>query len=123
MAELSPTALLWLSNLAYVGITVVNTVAWGFAIRQVGAFDFSLSFVWKLGTNLYFLAAVFTALVGVFVTYVGRYSIGLGKAGLFYGVGTIALILTSHLVFGEKFDNLQIIGAALVLGGAVLLLQ
>jgi drug/metabolite transporter (DMT)-like permease len=89
----------------------------------VGDFSLSLSFLWRLGTNPYFVVAMLTALAGVVVTYVGRSSIGLGKAALFYGVGTIALVVTSHVAFGEKFDAIQIIGAALVLSGTILLVQ
>lgn len=119
----SPLEMLWISNLTYVGLVVINTVAWGFAIKQVGTFGLNLAFLWKLGTNPFFIVALLTALVGVLATYVGRASIGLGKASLFYGVGTMATVITSHLVFGEKFDSYQIIGAAMVMAGAVLLLQ
>lgn len=121
--KMPPLETLWFSNAAFVVLSVINTLAWGYAIKEVGAFSFTPQFLWRLGTNPYFIAALLTALVGVVATYVGRSSIGLGKASLFYGVGTISIVLTSHLVFGEKFDNYQILGAALVMGGSVLLLQ
>lgn len=111
---------LWGTNAISIVLVVLNTLFWGYAIKQTGQIDFSLTFLWRLGTNPWFILAIFTALVSTVVTYAARQSLGLAKGSLFYSLGTVALVITSYAVFGERFTWTQGIGVALIMIGVVL---
>jgi drug/metabolite transporter (DMT)-like permease len=106
-----------------VALVVVNTVFWGLAIRQVtpgGSVQYNLQFVLKLGTNPYFILAMVSALAATLVQYYARATLGLAKGGLFYSLGTVALVFTSYFAFGEKFTWENALGIILIMVGTVL---
>ena len=111
---------LWLTNGASIILVVLNTLFWGYAINQVGTIHYDLSFIWKLGTNPWFILAISTSLVSTFVTYYARSTLGLAKGSLFYSLGTVALILTSYAAFHETFTLRQGIGVVAIMVGVVL---
>ena len=120
---MTPISTLWLSNGISVGLVVVNTICWGLAIRQIspgGNVQYSLAFLWRLGTNPYFILAMLSAVAATVVQYCARASLGLAKGGLFYSVGTVALILTSYFAFGERFTWTNALGVILIMSGTVL---
>ena len=118
---MADTSLLWASQGIYVLLVILNTWLWGTAINGLGQFQMSLSFVWRLGTNLYFVLAMLTALSATVVTYYARASLGFAKGSLFYSLGTVALVLTSYYLLHERFTFTQGAGIALIMVGVVLL--
>ena len=112
---------LWAANVLAFILSAVNTVFWGYSIKAVGRFQVSADFLWRLGTNPWFILAMAAALSSTVITYYVISTIGIAKGRLFLTTGSIAVVITSYLVFGEKFTYENMLGVAMVLIGAALL--
>lgn len=102
-------------------IAAVGTLFWGYAVRSVGKFQLNTDFLWRLGTNPWFIFAMLSALSGTVVTYYVIAALGVAKGRLFLSVQSIAILVTSYFVLGEQFTTYNIAGVVLVLIGALLL--
>ena len=114
--------LLWEINGGVVLLSVVNTVFWFYAIKQVGSPNItSLSFLLKLGFNPFFLCAISSALAISVVSYYVLYAIGIGAGRAFLTIGLVATIITSTVLSGQKPSNLEIVGFVVVIIGTLLI--
>ena len=112
---------LWTANGIAFALSALNTIFWGYSIKAVGKFQLTLNFLLRLGTNPWFILAMATALSSTVITYFVISAIGIAKGRLFLTTGSIAVVITSYLVFGEYFTYENMLGVALVLIGAALL--
>jgi drug/metabolite transporter (DMT)-like permease len=115
------TVVVWGLNFLVFGLAFVNTIFWGFAIKSIGTPAISLSFLFKLVFNPWFILAMFSALSASLLTYGILFSLGVARGRFFVSISFIATILAAVLVLHENFDLKQGLAMILILIGAVLL--
>jgi len=113
--------LAWILNIAIAVLAAINTVAWGYTIREVGEPSLSLEFLFKLIFNRWFILAITTAFVMSILSYAVLREMGVLVGRFFLSLGYIATILTGIFILHEKVTPFQWIGILLILIGITLL--
>ncbi|WP_048078775.1 EamA family transporter [Desulfurococcus mucosus] len=110
----------WVLNIAIAVLAAVNTVFWGYTVREVGDPQLSLSFLLKLVFNKWFIAAIATALVASIMSYAVLREMGVLAGRFFLSLGTVATILAGTLILGEQLTWREWLGVALITVGTLL---
>ena len=111
---------LWLVNIAIMLLAGVNTVAWGFAIREVGDPKLSIGFLTRLILNKWFIIAMASAFVASILSYIVLRRVGVLAGRFVLATQMVATILTAYLVLGERLSLQGWIGIALIIAGVLL---
>ena len=117
---MSLSATLWLVNLAIALLAAVNTVAWGFAIREVGDPKPSIEFLTRLVFNKWFIAAMASAFAASILSYIVLQRMGVLAGRFILATQMVATILAAYLVLGERLSLQGWIGIALIIAGTLL---
>jgi len=113
--------LAWILNIAIAVLAAINTVAWGYTIREVGEPSLSLGFLLRLIFNKWFILAMATALLVAILSYIILKEKGVLAGRFFLTLQLVAVILTSTLILGERVSIRVWIGILMVIIGVVLI--
>jgi len=111
---------IWTLGVLIALLSALNTIFWGFAIREVGDPQFSLDFVLRLAFNRWYIFALASALVASFLSYAVIKDMGVLAGRFFLSLSMVAVILTSTLVLEESLTLKEWIGIALIFIGVAL---
>ena len=111
----------WAINGVIFLLTIGNVAAWGQAIKNLGKGSLSISFVFKLAFNPYFILAISLALLTTFLSYVILAQFGVINGRFFLSTGSIATIVGGTLILHEKVSTPQWAGIVFILVGVVIL--
>jgi drug/metabolite transporter (DMT)-like permease len=114
-------AMLWLVNIAVALLAAINTVAWGFCVREVGDPKPSIEFLIRLVLNKWFILAMASAFTASILSYIVLQRMGVLAGRFFTSLSMVATMLAGVLILKEKFDSLSLIGMALIIIGAILI--
>ncbi len=114
------TTLLWLSNGFQCLLVAINTLAWGYLIRNVGLFRFTGSFILAMVSNVFFWITLSSGFASVLFGYYAIAKIGMAKSALFYHTGAIVVIIVVYFGLNERFDPIQILAIVLIFAGSIL---
>ncbi|MHC1627406.1 MAG: EamA family transporter [Candidatus Nezhaarchaeales archaeon] len=115
------SALIWVLNLAVALLAAVNAVAWGYATREVGDPQLSLSFLLRLVFNKWFILAMATAFTAALLSYAVLRKMGVLAGRFFLTLQLVAVILASLLVLKEQPSAKTWIGIILVMAGVIVI--
>jgi len=112
--------LIWVLNIAIAILSVINTVSWGFCIRDVGDPQLSIGFLIKLVLNKWFIIAMASAFTAAILSYIVLREMGVLVGRFFLSLGAVATILVCTFVLNEKLTLKEWIGVALIVAGVIL---
>jgi drug/metabolite transporter (DMT)-like permease len=115
------SAMLWLVNMAVALLAAINTIAWGFCIREVGDPKPSIEFLIKLAFNRWFILAMASALTASILSYIVLQRMGVLAGRFFLTLQMVTTILVAYLVLGERLSLWKWIGIVTIMVGVVLL--
>ncbi len=113
----------WGINLFMAALVALSGIGYGLAFREAGPFQPSIGYAWRIGTHPWFMAALAAALLTAFVKPALFNLVGVQRAYMLGPVGYIALLVASALVFKESVTPLNVIGAAVILAGTLLVVR
>jgi len=113
-------ALAWVISIVIAGLAALNAIAWGYATKEVGDPQLTLSFLLRLIFNKWFITAMVSAFLAALLSYVVLREMGILAGRFFLSLQTIAIIIVGIFVLDEKPTIWQWIGIALILMGVVL---
>jgi len=64
------SALIWMLNVAIATLAALNAVSWGYSIRDVGDPQLSISFLFRLVFNKWFILAMAPAFLAALLSYI-----------------------------------------------------
>jgi drug/metabolite transporter (DMT)-like permease len=102
-------------------LAVVDTLCWGYCTREVGSPQLSLSFLFGLVLNKWFIVASIAGFAATLVNYAILREMGVLVGRFFLSLNTIAMILTCTFVLGERPTTMEWVGIALIMIGVVLI--
>jgi drug/metabolite transporter (DMT)-like permease len=114
------TPLIWTLGILIALLTALNTISWGFAIREVGDPQLSLDFLLRLVFNKWYILALASALVASILSYVVLREMGVLAGRFFLSLSMVVMILAGTLVLGEKLTLKEWVGMFLILAGSLL---
>ena len=112
---------LWIVNVVVALLAVVNTVSWGFCIREVGDPQLSVGFLLKLTFNKWFIIAMASAFVVALLSYIILNKLGVLAGRFFLTLQLVAITLTATFVLGERPSITTWIGIVLIIVGVGLM--
>jgi drug/metabolite transporter (DMT)-like permease len=112
---------LWLVNIAVALLATINTVAWGFCIKEVGDPKPSIEFLIRLVFNKWFILAMVSAFTASILSYIVLQRMGVLAGRFFLALQMITIILVAYLVLGERLSLWKWIGIAFIIVGVILL--
>jgi undecaprenyl phosphate-alpha-L-ara4N flippase subunit ArnE len=115
------TQLIWFLGISIALLTALNTISWGFAIREIGDPQLSPEFLLRLIFNKWYLLALASALVASILSYAVLREMGVLVGRFFLSLSMVAVILASTFVLGEKLTSKEWIGVAIIMIGVVLI--
>jgi len=113
--------IIWSLGLAIALLAALNSVCWGYAIREVGDPQLTLNFLFKLVFNKWFILAMMSAFFSALLSYTVLREMGVLVGRFFLSLGTIATILACMLVLGERPTIREWIGIVLIMVGVLLI--
>jgi drug/metabolite transporter (DMT)-like permease len=111
---------IWTLGILIALLTALNTISWGFAIREVGDPQFSLDFLLRLVFNKWYILALASALVASILSYAVLREMGVLVGRFFLSLSMVVMILAGTLVLGEKLTLKEWVGMFLILAGSLL---
>jgi drug/metabolite transporter (DMT)-like permease len=114
------TPLIWTLGILIALLTALNTISWGFAIREVGDPQLSLDFLLRLVFNKWYILALASALVASILSYAVLREMGVLAGRFFLSLSMVVMILAGTLVLGEKLTLKEWVGMFLILAGSLL---
>jgi drug/metabolite transporter (DMT)-like permease len=115
------TPLIWTLGILIALLTALNTISWGFAIREIGDPQLSLDFLLRLVFNKWYLLALASALVASILSYAVLREMGVLVGRFFLSLSMVAVILASTFVLGEKLTSKEWIGVTIIMIGVLLI--
>lgn len=103
------------------GLSAVDAVAWGFAIREVGDPELSLAFLLKLITNKWYLLAMSLGFVTSVLSYAVMREVGVLMGRFFLMLSVVAVVLACVLVLREPLSLEKAVGMALIIAGVLII--
>jgi EamA-like transporter family. len=113
-------ALIWVLNTLIALLVAVNAVAWGYAIREVGDPQLSLSFLLKLVFNKWFILAMASAFTAALLSYIVLREMGVLAGRFFLSLSVVTTVIACMLILGEQLTLKQWIGVVLIIIGVIL---
>ena len=111
----------WLIGLVVVLLVGLNTLFWGYTLREVGNPDISLNFFLSLLFNKWFILAIATGFSVAVLSYWVYSELGVMLGRFFLSMSIISVVLVGALLLGEKVTLEQWIGVVLVTIGVLLI--
>lgn len=112
---------IWVVGLLVAVFVGLNTLFWGFALREVGAPEVSLTFLFTLFFNKWFILAMLTGFTVAVLSYWVYSDLGVMLGRFFLSLSILSIVLVGILALGEKPTPEQWIGVALIIVGAILI--
>ena len=112
--------LIWFLGISIALLTALNTISWGFAIREIGDPQFSLDFLLRLVFNKWYVLALASALVASILSYAVLWEMGVLVGRFFLSLGVVATILAGTLALGEELTPKEWAGVVLIIIGILL---
>jgi len=112
---------LWMLNVVIAFLSTINAIAWGFTIRELGDPKLTIEFVIRLVFNKYFILAMASAFIASVLSYVILKEFGVMAGRFFLSLSTVATIIASIIVLGERYDLKAWIGVSLIIIGSLIL--
>jgi len=113
--------MLWLVNIAVALLAAVNTIAWGFCVREVGDPKPSIGFLIRLAFNKWFIVAMASAFTASILSYIVLQRMGVLAGRFFLALQMISTILAAYIVLRERLSLWKWIGIATIVVGVILL--
>jgi drug/metabolite transporter (DMT)-like permease len=113
--------MLWLVNVIIALLATLNTVAWGFCVREVGDPELSVYFLFKLMFNKWFILAMTSAFTASIISYIVLQKMGVLAGRFFLATQMVAIVLVAYFILGERLTPWQWIGIIAVMAGVILL--
>ncbi|MEN3048397.1 MAG: hypothetical protein ABDH63_06425 [Candidatus Caldarchaeales archaeon] len=115
-----------IANHWYVGLVIavlvgLNTLFWGLTLKEVGAPEVSLRFLFTLFFNKWFILAMLTGFTVAVLSYWVYGDLGVMLGRFFLSLSILSMMLVGTLVLGERPTLEQWIGVAFIVVGALLL--
>jgi len=111
----------WTLGVMIALLAAINAVAWGYAIREVGDPQLSLSFLLKLIFNKWFILAMAVAFTAAILSYAILREMGVLAGRFFLSLQIVAAVLATTLILGECLTPREWIGVLLIIIGVVLI--
>jgi uncharacterized membrane protein len=112
--------LIWFFGILIALLTALNTISWGFAIREIGDPQFSPDFLLRLVFNKWYVLALASALVASILSYAVLWEMGVLVGRFFLSLGVVATILAGTLALGEELTPKEWAGVVLIIIGILL---
>ncbi len=110
----------WILSVIIALLVALNTVFWAYCIRDVGDPQFTLSFLFRLIFNEWFIGAMASAFVAALLSYMILRGMGVLAGRFFLSLSIVATILVGTLVLGEHLTWKEWVGIALIVVGVLL---
>jgi len=107
----------WVISLAVALLAALNAVFWGYTIKEVGGPQLTLSFLFKLFFNKWFIAAMTSAFIASLLSYVVLKEMGVLGGRFFLTLQLVAVVLATLFVLGERPSVTTWIGIILIIVG------
>jgi drug/metabolite transporter (DMT)-like permease len=102
-------------------LTALNTIFWGYTIREVGNSQLTIGFLFKLIFNKRFIFALTLAFTASLLSYAVFREISVLTGRFFLSLGAVAMIFAGTLVLGEYLTLREWISAILAIVGVLLI--
>jgi multidrug transporter EmrE-like cation transporter len=112
--------MIWLVNLLIALLASINTIAWDFAIKEVGDPKLSIVFLVRLVFNKWFIIAMASAFTASILSYIVLQKMGVLAGRFILTTQMVAIVLTAYFVLGERLSVWSWVGIALIVAGALL---
>jgi drug/metabolite transporter (DMT)-like permease len=119
--ELDNVLQLWIINILVALLAALNTIAWGYCIKEVEDPELSINFLFKLIFNKWFIMAMIFAFTASILGYAVLQKMGVLAGRFFLAIQSIAIVLTASLVLGERLSISQWLGIILIIVGVILI--
>jgi undecaprenyl phosphate-alpha-L-ara4N flippase subunit ArnE len=113
--------MIWILGISIALLTALNTISWGFAIREIGDPQLSFDFLLRLLFNKWYVLALASALITSILSYAVLREMGVLVGRFFLSLSMVAVILASTFILGEKLTSKEWIGVAIIMIGVVLI--
>jgi drug/metabolite transporter (DMT)-like permease len=113
--------MIWVLGISIALLTALNTISWGFAIREIGDPQLSLDFLLRLVFNKWYVLALVSALVASILSYAVLREMGVLVGRFFLAISAVTTILAATLFLGEKLTLKELIGVTIIMIGVVLI--
>jgi drug/metabolite transporter (DMT)-like permease len=110
----------WAVGVAVALLAALNAVSWGYAIREVGDPQLTISFLSRLILNRWFILAMASAFAAALLSYLVLREVGVLAGRFFLSLGAITTILACTLVLCEELTLREWAGIALIMAGVLL---
>lgn len=120
-AKMKDLITMWVLSVAIATLSAINTICWGFAIREIGDPQLSINFIFKLLFNRFFIMAMVSALLATLLSYVVLSSMGVLAGRFFLSLQAVATVIVCTLVLGERLTLSGWIGVILIIAGVLLI--
>lgn len=114
-------ALMWALGVAIALLAAINAVFWWYCIREVGDPQMTMSFLFKLTFNKWFILALASAFAASLLSYAVLSALGVIAGRFFLTIQMVAIVLTGVFVLGERPSWEQWAGIVLIIAGGLLL--
>ena len=110
-------AVAWAVGVAVALLAALNAIFWGYAIKEVGDLQLTISFFFKLVFNRWFILAMASAFTASLFSYVVLKEMGVLAGRFFLTLQLIAVVLATLFVLGERPSVTTWIGIILIIVG------
>jgi len=115
------SALTWILNVAIAALAALNAIAWGYCIRDIGDPQLSISFLFRLVFNKWFIVAMASAFLAALLSYIVLKEMGVLAGRFFLTIQLVAVILATTFILGERPGARVWIGILMVIVGVILI--
>lgn len=112
---------LWILNATIAFLSVINVIAWGHVIKEVGDPRPSLDFIFRLVFNKHFILAMISAFTASVLSYIVLRELGIMAGRFFLSLSIVASIIACITILGEKYDVKTWVGVFLIIIGSLIL--
>jgi len=111
----------WIFGVMIVFLVGLNTLFWGFALKEVGDPSFSLGFFIRLTLNKWFVLAIGSGFTVTLLSYWVYSALGVMMGRLFLSMSIASVLFVGTILLGERASITQWIGVIIVIIGSLLI--
>jgi drug/metabolite transporter (DMT)-like permease len=111
----------WLLGIVVVLLVGLNTLFWGFALKEMGDPELNLGFILELVFNRWFMLAMVSGFTVAVLSYWVYSALGVMLGRFFLSISIVSVLIVGVFVLGERISLEQWIGVVLVTIGVLLI--
>jgi len=111
----------WLLGIVVALLVGLNTLFWGFALKEMGDPELNLGFILELVFNRWFMLAMVSGFTVAVLSYWVYSALGVMLGRFFLSLSIVSVLIVGVFVLGERISLEQWIGVVLVTIGVLLI--